>query len=284
MNNIKGVKVGTKQEALITPKPGYEVAEVKVVLTADNQVVPSELKQISENPAQWACYFEQPAGHVSIKPVINPILYSVTIEENDMCNIVMVEQNSDVDVQIKDAAIVEDEGKKETPEETSDFNSPQHSVNEDAKRALDVEDKENDVTISDDEDSSDEKIASEPKNVSEETSSLEENLETKDDEVQVKTLEEDVETTENDESDEDETDNEGENDVYYDAGRFEEELVEPEPVYITQKEHDANIDLYWKWKDKYDAGKCSEEEFVKIRAKYDKFQQDISEGLIIICE
>lgn len=284
MNNIKGVKVGTKQEALITPKPGYEVAEVKVVLTADNQVVPSELKQISDNPAQWACYFEQPAGHVSIKPVINPILYSVTIEENDMCNIVMVEQNSDVDVEIKSAADANNEDEKKVAEGSSDFNVPQRSVNEDAKMALDVGENENNSAESNDEDGGVEVIVPKPEDVSENLSSTEDSPEVDEHEAETdKIIEEEVKTSEDDESDEDE-DKEGENDVYYDAGRFEEELADIEPIYITQKEHDDNIDLYWKWKDKYDAGKCSEEDFVKIRTKYDKFQQDIAEGLIIIRE
>lgn len=132
--STKVVPVGVQQIAMLTPNEGYEVESVTVINTVTNEEVPSELQKINDNPAQWKCTFKQPAGSVSIKPKVVPILYAVVIEECANCNIVLLEA--------EDAAAVEEnitESNQETEnEDKSNFNNPQHSFEDDAEEALDV--------------------------------------------------------------------------------------------------------------------------------------------------
>lgn len=132
--STKAVPIGAEQIVMLTPKEGYEVESVSVINTVTNEDVPYELLKMNDNPAQWKCTFKQPAGAVSIKPKVVPILYTVVIEECEYCNIVLLEA--------EEAAGVEEKVIESTPEtkdeDKSNFNNPQHSIENDAEVALDV--------------------------------------------------------------------------------------------------------------------------------------------------
>lgn len=248
-NNKKSVSFGTKQEAIITPKEGYEVESVTVVNTADNSVIPSELKQNEDTPTQWICSFLQPAAHVLIKPVTRPILYSVSFEISDEYTVVLVESDSMAEIEIKTAASEQDNTKEKTENtepENTDFNKPQHSFNEGADGALDVGDENNDGA---------EDSVGDLADVSNDNDEL---------------------------SMDAETEEEGVTDVPYDAGEFSEELEDFEPVVISQKEYSDKNNLFWSWKKEYNLGKCSEEKFASIQAKHLQWIEDINAGKIIV--
>ena len=132
--STKVVPIGVQQTAMLTPNEGYELESVTVINTVTNEVVPSELEKISENPAQWKCTFKQPAGSVSIKPKVVPILYSVVIEECEYCSIVLLEAEDAATVE----AHVTEQNSEAEGEGNSNFNNPQHSLENDAEEALDV--------------------------------------------------------------------------------------------------------------------------------------------------
>lgn len=289
-NNTKNVRFGTKQEAIITPKEGYEVESVTVVNTADNSVIPSELKQNEETPNQWVCSFLQPAAHVVIKPVTRPILYSVSFEVSDTFTVVLVEQDSMADIEITSAANEQKESEEtaeeqNTEKEDSDFKEPQHSVKEGAEDALDVGGKEGEET---DASSYTQDITTENADVQvEEAVQQNENNVSQPEvedaaEVVIKTSDS-SEVVEDNSSDGKEPDNTtGGGDVAYDAGDYAEELEDFEPIVITQKQYDDRNTLYWSWRGKYDEGKCPEEKFEKIRKKHKQWIDDIQAGRIIV--
>ena len=145
--STKAVPIGAEQIAVLTPDEGYEVETVSVINTATNEDVPCELVKANENPAQWKCIFKQPAGSVSIKPKVVPILYSVIIEDCPNCNIVLVEAEAADEVveQLSEVA-PENEG-----EGNSNFNNPQHSVENDAVKALNVGESDFENAVAEDE-------------------------------------------------------------------------------------------------------------------------------------
>ena len=132
--STKAVPIGVQQAVMLTPNEGYEVESVSVINTVTNEDVPCELVKSSENPSQWKCTFKQPAGSVSIKPKVVPILYAVIIEECANCNIVLLEAE---DAEVVTENITEP-GQEIENEDKSNFNNPQHSLENDAEVALDV--------------------------------------------------------------------------------------------------------------------------------------------------
>lgn len=254
MDNKKSVCFGTKQEAIITPKEGYEVTEVAVVNTADNSVIPSELRQDEHIPTQWICSFVQPAAHVIIKPAICPIQYSVSFEISDAFTVVLVEHDSPADIEIKMAADQQNnnsdiQAEQESNSQESDFSEPQHSVNDGANEALDVGDKDA------------KNLSASPDTEAESESSTGEYI--ADGEATVQ-------------------EPEGNSDVAYDAGEFADELEDFEPVVITQQQYNEKNNLFWSWKTEFDYGRCSEEKFANIQKKHQQWLEDISAGKIVV--
>lgn len=142
--STKAVPIGAKQTAMLTPDEGYEVESVRVINTVTSEEVSCELVKSNENPAQWKCTFIQPAGSVSIKPKVVPILYAVVIEECANCNIVLLEAEEAAEVEAKAV-----ESNKETVgEDISNFNNPQHSFENDAEMALNVGEETEDPEVS----------------------------------------------------------------------------------------------------------------------------------------
>lgn len=156
VNAVAQYAFGTKQEAIISPKDGYELEKVTVLNSTTNEEVEVELKKNPNNPAQWICSFLQPAGTVTIKPVLKPIFYSVIIEECENCDIILVEQDAAAEIQIRAAENttpteevsseneeinIEKEDNSEAQSENSNFSDPQHSFKTDTGTAsvLDVE-------------------------------------------------------------------------------------------------------------------------------------------------
>ena len=133
--NTKAVPIGAVQTAVLTPNDGYEVESVSVINTATNEDVPCELVKSNEAPAQWKCTFKQPAGSVSIKPKVVPILYNVVIEECAYCNIVLLEAEVAAEVEAK----INEANHEVQGEDKSNFNNPQHSFENGAEVALNVE-------------------------------------------------------------------------------------------------------------------------------------------------
>ncbi len=313
--NTKEVRYGTKQEAVITPKPGHKLDKVMVINTADNQIIPSEVVEISDNPLQYKCSFEQPAGHVTIKTSVSPILYSVTIEENDMCNIVFVEQDSEVDVEIKNKF---NEGQKEGSQ--PGFNSPQHSFNDADDGALGVGENimsQTDATVPVSGEDTKSDIPSIPvsytviedavdnaglnQSLKDNEPITKQNSVTNDDkpseskekidDVGVNGIQEAANVDGSDEEDssyyddEDEPeDPEGINDVQYEGGSFEKELEVKEPVVMTQEEWEKKCELFWQWKAKFNSGECPEDKWKRILNAHNQSFKDIEEGNLIILE
>ncbi len=156
--NKNGVRFGAKQEAIITPKEGYEVVSVEVINTDTKEVVLSELKKSTEHPGRCICTFVQPSANVVVKPTIKPILYSITIEASSNCSVVFVEEESLADIEINDAL-----EKDSSENNDSTFNCPQHSVKDDTTEALNVgvSDDESDLSdIADNEDEDESEVES----------------------------------------------------------------------------------------------------------------------------
>ena len=141
--STKAVPIGAKQTAMLTPNEGYEVESVRVVNTVTSEEVPCELVKSNESPAQWKCTFIQPAGSVSIRPKVIPILYAVVIEECANCNIVLLEAEEAADVEAR----VTESGKASEGEDTSNFNNPQHSFEDGAEVALNVEEEDTEEQV-----------------------------------------------------------------------------------------------------------------------------------------
>lgn len=236
--STKAVPIGAQQVAMLTPKEGYEVESVRVINTTTNEDVPCELVKANENPAQWKCTFKQPAGAVSIKPNVIPILYTVIIEESEYCNIVLLEAE-DADGVIEQITEEKTETKKE---DVSNFNNPQHSFEKDAEEALNVGEGES-------------KKSAEVE-ITEETPDINEDL----DSVA-----------------------EVDGDKIYDGGEFEEEINQ-EPILMTQAEYDRKNDLYWKWRNAANEGKCNKEEFEQVKKQHLQLQDDIYSGKVKIVE
>ena len=318
--SIKEVCFGTVQEAFITPKPGHELERVVVINTVDNQVVPSEVSKVCDNPLQYKCSFVKPAVHVNIKPVIKPIMYSVTIEENELCNIVFVEKDSAVDVEIKDAF------KQEEEDTTSaGFNTPQHSFNDGGAAALDVEGKDgmNDNSVpsgysvvgdtpveTSEPNGDDNEAASQP--VEEGFDSLQEllpndkivegkkknakdsannntNVSPKDalEETPEQVIEEGTPSAEEENKVviEEDTDENGENgDDSEDVGGPDEDSDDDTPITMLRSDYDKKCTLYWEWQDRYNRGDCPEEKWNRIRMKHNQLYKDIDTGKIVLVD
>ncbi len=299
----KPVPIGTKQEAIITPKEGYEVAEVVVINTATNETVPSELKKTSEIPAQWTCSFAQPAGSVSIRTSVKPILYSVTIEECDNCNIVLLDYSDAAEVELKASDNEANDETEEAAEDPANFNCPQHSVKNGADEALDVEDgspvnTETDCVVpseSHEENEGKDVVESvEANNRSDDSEDKPESVEDNDNQNINESVDpnvtDDVSVVNNSSEPENEEDNSNDdngispNDQVYDAGEFEDDLKVDEPERISQDVVDKKNKLFWKWRDAYNAGKVKQKEFEDVKRKHMQFLDDISNGKIIVEE
>ena len=273
--NVKEVRFGTKQEAVITPKEGYELEKVVVINTVDNSVVPSEITKTADNPLQFVCSFIQPAGHVTIKPYVKPILYSVTFEVSDECNIVLVEQESMADVEIKSAisgdAQTPPEG-NEPAEASGDFKHPQHSSTQDTEEGLNVGDNEPQTNTENETHTA----ATEP--------SVDEPVDTNNETTQETTpvSEHGVAEAEENTDEAVESGTEERRDVAYDAANYIEDQDDIEPTIISQKELDEKNESYWQWKEEYDAGRCPEEKFLDIKKRHLEFMDNISSGKIVI--
>lgn len=244
--NKNGVYFGAKQEALITPKEGYKVVSVEVINTKTGDIVPSELKDSTEHPGRCICTFVQPSSDVVIKPKVEQILYSITIEIDNNCSVVFVEQDSLADIEIQTAVKNEDSVSKQAT-----FKYPQHSLND-----------ANDNTL----------------NVGEDIETTDKpNFESYNESPDVKS---DSQDNENEEESE-ETSN---TDVVYDGGQYSGVLVTKEATVITQKEYENKIKRYWDWKREYDEGRCTEQKFKDIQKRHRKFYDDIAAGRIIVKE
>ena len=260
MENLKkSVSFGTKQEAIITPKEGYEIESVIVINTATNNTIPAEVKPVPENPTQWVCSFVQPAAHVTIKPIVRPVMYSITFDITEECDIILVEQGSFADVEIQSSVSKDDPTSDATP---SDFRDPQHSS--DNSGALDVGENESDT-----EENSSSVVVDENKA----------SLNDENDEVKSESFEDDQANVS--EEAEDAVPN---NDVAYDAGDFEDELEDVEPVEMSRSDYDKKIELYWSWKKEFDMGKCPEDKFLDIKKRHLQFLDDVSAGRIVIID
>lgn len=253
--NVKEVRFGTKQEAVVTPKMGYALERVEVINTADNSIVPSELHKTSDSPMQYVCTFLQPAGHVTIKPIVKPILYSVTIEAHEECNIVLVETDSPADIEIKNAIVHEEKTPEEVEakaESREDFNQPQHSSDTHIEQGLDVGE----------EDLKPEVVDLMPENISmpepdaEEADAVED---IPDDSAASQPVECAVRLEDDEDDDEDD-----------------------EPIFISQAEYDKKMELYWKWREAADRGECTKEKFDEIKKLHIEFTDKITKGKIII--
>lgn len=254
--NVKEVRFGTKQEAMVTPKEGYELEAVEVINTADNSVIPSELRKVSDNPAQYICSFVQPAGHVTIKPYVKPVLYSVTFEVSSECNIVLVEQESMVEVEIKSAVGQENEneppsGSDDIAKGDEDFNQPQHSDNEYIEEGLNVGEQVEVPNTFDVEPGNEHDLPAEP----------------------------DVITDVVGELDDYEVDDKA---AFTADVCLEDDADDGEPEEITPDEYEDKNTLYWQWKDKFDAGECTEEKFLDIRRRHMDFIEKINTGRIVV--
>ncbi len=242
--NVKEVRFGAKQEAVVTPKVGYELERVEVINTADNSIVPSELHKTSDSPAQYVCSFFQPAGHVTIKPFVRPILYSVTIEVPEECTVVLVEKDSLADIEIKNAIGQETHNPSEvsdTAETGEDFNQPQHSVETIDEQGLDVGEEELKPDAGD--------LVPEDEPVPEDDAAVEEDAGSP-------AVAECEVCLEDDDDD--------------------------EPIVMTQAEYDRKMTLYWQWREKYERGECPKEKFDDIKKRHIEFTDKITKGKIII--
>lgn len=258
-NMKKSVSFGTKQEAIITPKDGYEIESVIVTNTATNNTIPVDVKQVPENPTQWVCSFVQPAAHVTIKPIVRPIIYSITFDVSDEYDIILVEQGSLADVEIQSSVSKDDTTSDETP---SDFRDPQHSS--DNSSALDVGENESDTEANSSSavvDENEDSLTAESDEVKSESS----------DENQANVSEETEDAVPN-------------NDVPYDAEDFEDELEGVEPVEMSRSDYDKKIELYWSWKTEFDMGKCPEYKFLDIKKRHLQFLEDVHNGKIVLVD
>lgn len=288
-SNVKNAVFGTKQKLVLTPDVGYEVEAVEVFNKTTNEVVPSLLEKTSENPPQWTCSFQQPAGLISIRPKMKQILYSVIIEECENCNIVLLEYDDAVDIKVGVSAFEQPEVQQPSSEENSEdgvnFNQPQHSANDEDNAAVTLNVGGNDASDAvapiPEEDNAEVEVNTAENTVhSEEEASIPDEpdgdiidavVEGPGDETEVK--------------DEDNTGVEaGAHDSIYDAGEFEDELQEVEPEIISGKTRDKKNDLYWQHRKAYDAGQITKEKFLEVQKKHMQFLDDIAKGKIIVKE
>lgn len=273
---VKKVLYGAKQEAVLTPKEGYEVESVEVFNKTTNEVVPSQLTKTSDNPPQWTCTFSQPAGVVAVRPKMRPIYYAVIIEECEHCSIVLMESNDVVDVKITavnnadvgtsvpnntdsqpdepelDSAALENSGtpvvERSETAPTSDEPNPA-AANVDAE-VLSSAEQEGDTNF----------------NIPQHSEHTEETSPA-DMSVEDNHTEETTEPTQ---------------DVAYDAGEFQEELEEVEPTVLSREEYDRRCASYWQHHKAFFAGQIDKEVYNDVLKKHNAFMEDISTGRIVI--
>ena len=298
----KKVLFGATQEAVLSPKEGYEVESVRVFNKTTNEVVPSQLTKTSDNPPQWTCTFYQPAGVVAIQPVMRPIVYSVIIEECENCSIVLMESN-DV-VAIKMAAVnqdadaaedtpVEDEGVddeapvvggsagsvEENPAVVGDAQplEPQETPREPA-----AEEEENGLPG----DGDALPAASEGEGAAGNFNEPQHSLNDDGGAEEVSDVEGNGGADEDSgNGDEDSGNGNDENgDEVYPAGEFAEELELREPVKMRREDYDNKCKAYWHYKRQRLAGHISQEFFDGVEKAHMEMLDDVSEGRIVIID
>lgn len=282
---VKEVLFGARQEVVLSPKEGYEVEAVEVFNKTTNKAVPAELTQTCENPPRWTCSFIQPAGVVTVRPKMKPICYSVIIEECDNCCVVLLESDDAVDIQM---AVTNTEAapeekplapEQESGDEVATAGEPDNGPEEAFVEAEgQVEDDHEmpaqpsespDITAPDapTEQIRDEENPSANFNPPQHPAGDDEGCQDEASDVEDNTLNKDSDLL---------------HDMVYDAGEFESELEETEPVVITRSEYDKKNESYWQHRKAFLSGQISKEEYDEVEKKHMQFTDCVSTGKIIV--
>lgn len=317
-SNVKNVLYGTMQKYVLTPNEGYEVDSVEVFNKTANEIVPSVLEKTGENPAQWTLSFQQPAGMISVRPKMKPMMYTVVIEECENCNIVLLEYDDAVNIQV--GSSLSSGPRAQKTEGGANFNLPQHSTDSKDKTKSKMNVGGNDsfnqegtiqeradafeggAKVESDHEQSEPDLAEDSKAPNDESNSCKDSVEVPEKESKneengedkpVVPVDNDDLTEEdcasgNDTVDSEETEEseepEDKHDVVYDAGEFADELQEVQPLYITDEERKTKINLYWDYRKAFDEGRISKDKFYEVYKKHSQFLDDIRDGRIVVKE